>query len=484
MADFSELGLSPRVLSTLEKVGFEEPTEIQMLAIPLFMEDRKDIIAQAQTGTGKTAAFALPLIEKLRHRSKVQALILAPTRELVLQIRNEIDSLKGENDLRVLPIYGGSPYPAQLKGLKEGPSIVVGTPGRILDHLRKGSLRLDGIEYLILDEADEMLNMGFIEDVETILAQTPSKKRMLLFSATIPDRIKRLSQKYMGPSAHIRSEKQITTHLTDQGFFEVKKGLRDEVLSRVIDTESDFYGIVFCKTRLDVDALTSRLKDRGYKAEGLHGEIPQQVRERILARFRDRSVSVLIATDVAARGIDVKDLTHVINYSMPHNPEAYVHRIGRTGRAGSKGIAITFVSPSEKRKLDSIIRFTGTGIRKMKVPGKKEIMDKQLRSIREKIRSNKADPEYLELATELLKEDNPEEIISQLLFVAYGSRPKEEIPFESTPQKKVYPPKPDRDRGHYGKRSNYNKSRSNDRGSQYQFKGKKDRRSGLKKKHR
>ena len=444
MKDFRELGLSEANLLTLRKKGFLEPTEIQAMAIPLLMKNKVDIIAQAQTGTGKTAAFALPLIEKLHPCGKVQALILAPTRELVLQICAEIDSLKGENPMEVLPIYGGSPYSIQLRGLKSGPSIVVGTPGRILDHIRRGTLVLEGIEFFILDEADEMLNMGFIEDIETIIGHTPKRKRTMLFSATMPNRIKRLASRYMGESAFIRSEKDMTTDLTEQIYFEVRAEQREEALSRILDLEKDFYGIVFCKTRADVDTVSARLKDRGYKAEGLHGDIAQPTRERILARFRDRQVQVLIATDVAARGIDVKDLTHVVNHSMPQNPESYVHRIGRTGRAGSKGVAITFVTPSENRKLGSIVRFIGSDIRRVNVPGRKEIMEKRINSIRDGIRSGDIDDEFRLLARDLLSQGSAEDLVSELLRQSFGSKIKEDIVFDTPRRNRIHPDRQDK----------------------------------------
>jgi len=314
MEKFKALGLSDEVIKVLEKKGFEEPTEIQELTIPVLLRNEIDIIAQAQTGTGKTAAFALPLLEKIDPAVKgVQAIILAPTRELVIQVCEEINSLKGSKNFVVTSIYGGQAIENQLKLLKRGVSIVVGTPGRILDHISRGSLKLNNIKYFILDEADEMLNMGFIDDIETILESTPKEKRVLLFSATMPDRIKKLSKRYMRESSHIKTQTQLTGNLTDQIYFEVANRDKFEALCRIIDVESDFYGLVFCRTKLSVDEVVSHLKDRGYASDGLHGDISQSKRERILDQFKRKRITILVATDVAARGIDVDNLTHVIN---------------------------------------------------------------------------------------------------------------------------------------------------------------------------
>ncbi len=321
MEKFAQLGLSAKTLSALQVKGFEEPTEIQALTIPLILKNEQDLVAQAQTGTGKTAAFSLPLLEILNPTNKhVQALILAPTRELVIQISEEINSLKGDSKLTVTPIYGGQSMELQLDRLRRGVSIVVGTPGRVIDHLTRKTLILDKVRFVVLDEGDEMLNMGFIEDIEQILQHTPEEKRVLLFSATMPNRIKDLASTYMKDINHVKAQNTLTTNLTDQIYFEVARHDKFEALCRIIDIETAFYSIIFCRTKVEVDELASKLIDRGYSAEGLHGDISQAQREQILRKFRKKQISLLVATDVAARGIDINNLTHVINYSLPQDP--------------------------------------------------------------------------------------------------------------------------------------------------------------------
>lgn len=442
MEKFKALGLSDTTLSTLVKKGFEEPTEIQALTIPLMLNEQKDIIAQAQTGTGKTAAFALPLIEKLDPRSKViQAIILAPTRELVIQICEEINSLKSNKDLRIAPIYGGQSIQMQLKKLKQGVSIVVGTPGRLLDHISRKSLKLQNIKYFILDEADEMLNMGFIEDIEDILAQTPKEKRVMLFSATMPSRIKSLAQRYMSDYEHVKTKTNLTTNLTDQIYFEVSHKDKFEALCRIVDMEPKFYGIVFCRTKVDVDTLVSHLYDRGYLADALHGDISQDQREKVLNKFRRQKITVLVATDVAARGIDVNNLTHVINFAIPQNPEAYVHRIGRTGRAGNQGTAITFITPSEFRQLNTIERVTKSSIRKVDLPNVDQIIKAKRESITEEIQSltdKDVNKNCRAWASQLLSRPDaePEDVMATVLQHVFGKDMDKNNYKELTPPKR------------------------------------------------
>lgn len=424
MKKFQDLGLSETTLAALTKKGFEEPTEIQALTIPLLLENEKDIIAQAQTGTGKTAAFALPLLENINSSKKgVNAIILAPTRELVIQVCEEINSLRGENDISVAPIYGGQSIELQLRKLKRGISIVVGTPGRIQDHINRKSLKLNNIKYFILDEADEMLNMGFIDDIEQILEFTPEDKRVLLFSATMPTRIKKLAEKYMGEYVHVKTKTELTTNLTDQIYFEISRHDKFEALTRIIDIESEFYSIIFCRTKIDVDEITAKLCDRGYSADGLHGDISQSQREKILNKFKRKRISILVATDVAARGIDVNNLTHVINYSLPQNAEAYIHRIGRTGRAGNQGTAITFVTHDEFRKLGFIKRVVKAPIRKKDIPQVEHIIDAKKKRIADEIQSfisTTNAKEYLDWATELTADNSPENVIAAILKHSFG----------------------------------------------------------------
>ncbi len=422
---FAELGLSPITLASLEMKGFEEPTEIQKAAIPLLLTEKKDVIGQAQTGTGKTAAFALPILEVVDPKLvKPQALILTPTRELAIQVSEEISSLKGPRKLEITPIYGGASIEQQLRKLKKGVQIVVGTPGRIMDHLERKSLDLTNLQFVVLDEADEMLDMGFIEDIETILAQTPKEKRMLLFSATMPRPILSLAERFMKEDYEIVkiAKKSEDAPLTDQIYFEVREGDKLETLSRIIDMEPDFYGVVFCRTKIQCDEIGKKLCDRGYDAEALHGDLSQKQRELILNKMRNHQTSILVATDVAARGIDIQDLTHVINFSIPQDPEVYIHRIGRTGRAGKQGTAITFITPSEARKFSFIKKASKSEIRKERVPNPQQVIDAKREHLLQDIEASltsEADTEFNTIADALLEKDDAHDIVAKLLTHFY-----------------------------------------------------------------
>jgi len=431
MEKFQALGLTETTLKALRKKGFEEPTPIQEKCIPLLLKDDMDVVGQAQTGTGKTAAFGLPILEKVDpHLKKVQALILTPTRELAVQVAEEINSLKGSRRIDIAAIYGGQSIELQIKKLRRGVHIVVGTPGRIIDHINRRTLVLDNLLYSILDEADEMLNMGFIGDIERILEFTPTEKRMLLFSATMPRPILRLAERYMSNYEYVKIKSEaLTVDQTDQIYFEVMESDRLEALSRIIDVEPDFYGLVFCRTKVDTDAVASKLIDRGYDAEALHGDISQYQREKILQKFKNKRINILVATDVAARGIDINDLTHVINYSLPQDPEKYVHRIGRTGRAGKEGTAITFITPSEYRKLVYIKRIANTDIRKEKLPGVQEIIEVKKDGIKSKIKEiidNEGYEKFNELAEELVQDEEPMAVIAALLKYSFRDELDEE----------------------------------------------------------
>ena len=424
---FKQLGLSEEVIEAISKKGFEEPTPIQTLTIPVMLRDDTNIIVQAQTGTGKTAAFGLPLIEMIDPKQRsVQAMIVTPTRELAIQVSEEISSLKGNTGIQVIPVYGGQSIDQQLRRLKKGVHIVVGTPGRVIDHLNRKTLNLRDIEYLILDEADEMLNMGFIEDVEEIMKHTNPRKRTLLFSATIPAKIKTLASKYMAGYEFITVEKQKpTVSLTEQIYYEVRSSDKFEALCRIIDIEEDFYGLVFCRTKNDVDEVTNHLIERGYDADVIHGDISQSQREKTLGRFKKKKINILVATDVAARGLDVNDMTHVINYSLPHDPESYVHRIGRTGRAGKEGTAITFITPSEYHKLMFIQRKAKTDIKKLKVPNVKDIIRAKTRKINEDIaamNSEEVDANYYNWAKRLLENNNTTELLAKILNYSFDDK--------------------------------------------------------------
>lgn len=421
---FRILGLSENTLKALEKKGFEEPTPIQQKTIPVLMKGEVDIIGQAQTGTGKTAAFGLPILEGIKEKAKAtQALVLVPTRELAIQVSEELNSFKGEKKLQIMPIYGGQSIEEQLRRLKKGVDVVVGTPGRILDHLKRKSLKLEGISYLVLDEADEMLNMGFIDDVEEIIKNTGPQKRMLLFSATMPQKIISIAEKYMKKYEMIGVKKeQLTTHLADQIYFEVSPSDKFDALCRIIDIEHEFYGLIFCRTKVDVDTIANKLIERGYDAEALHGDISQNQREFILNKFRKQRINILVATDVAARGIDIHNLTHVINYSLPQDPEYYVHRVGRTGRAGKEGTAITFVTPDEYRRLIFIKKIAKTDIRKEKLPKIADVINQKKSRIKAEvvhiIKSEDTNG-YLKLAQEMLKENEAEKVLAAILKYSF-----------------------------------------------------------------
>ncbi len=424
MEQFEELGLSEATLKALKKKGFEEPTPIQAKTIPMLLKGTMDIVAQAQTGTGKTAAFGLPIIDMLHEKSKtVQAIILAPTRELAVQVAEEINSLKGKKKLTVIPIYGGQSMELQLRSLKKGVDIVAGTPGRVLDHIRRRTLKLDSISHVVLDEADEMLNMGFIDEVKEILANTPDEKRTMLFSATMPPAILGIARKYMGEYEVVKVHKQqLTVSSTDQIYFEVSAANKFEALCRIIDIEEAFYGLVFCRTKIDTDKIANHMVDRGYDADALHGDLSQGQREKILNKFKNRRINILIATDVAARGIDVQDLTHVINYALPQDPESYVHRIGRTGRAGKEGTAITFITPEEYRKLQYIKKSTKTEIRKAKIPKVKDVIKTKRMRIQADLKHIiKEEPQgaFLDMSRELLKNKSAEDILAAILQYSF-----------------------------------------------------------------
>ena len=424
LASFKVLGLSEDALKVLQQKGFEEPTPIQIEVIPVLLEGKIDIVGQAQTGTGKTAAFGLPIIERLDVKSNfVQAIILTPTRELTIQVAEELVSLKGKKKIKILPVYGGQSMELQLKHLKRGVQIVVGTPGRIIDHLKRKTLRLENTNFCVLDEADEMLNMGFLEDVKTILEYTNSSKRTLMFSATMPKEILNVAETYMRDYEFIKAKKeQLTVPQTDQIYFQVRESDKFEALCRIIDVEESFYGLVFCRTKVDADRISNHLIDRGYDADTIHGDLSQSQREKVMNKFKKHRVNILVATDVAARGIDVSDLTHVINYAFPQDPESYIHRIGRTGRAGKEGTAVTFITPSEERRLLYIERKTKTKIRKEKLPKVKDIIKSKKTRIKldlENIIKSGLYSDYLSMAQDLIKEEKPDKILAALIKYSF-----------------------------------------------------------------
>ena len=378
--EFGNLVLDKKIVAALTDMGFEEPSPIQSQAIPLALEGQ-DVIGQAQTGTGKTAAFGIPIIQGLSERGKqVEALIMSPTRELAVQVAEEISNIGKTKHVRVLPVYGGQPIERQIKSLKRGVQIVIGTPGRLLDHIRRGTIHLDHVRYLVLDEADEMLDMGFIDDMEEIMKNIPAERQTMLFSATMPLPILSLTKKYMrAPKLVTVSKEELTVPLIEQCYFETRDKV--EGLSRLLDAEIDGRLIIFCRTKKGVDNLASALQSRGYSAEGLHGDLSQNQRDRVMKKFRDGSLDILIATDVAARGLDIDNVNFVINYDIPQDPESYVHRIGRTGRAGNTGVAMTFITPREFRQLKLIERVAKTKIKRRELPSVGDVLERQREQI-------------------------------------------------------------------------------------------------------
>ncbi|MCF6093151.1 DEAD/DEAH box helicase [Microaerobacter geothermalis] len=375
---FKELHLNSAILKGIEEMGFEEPSPIQEACIPEILKSR-DVIGQAQTGTGKTAAFGIPLLQMISKESYIQGIILTPTRELAIQVSGEIRRIGRYKKVKILPIYGGQSFEQQVRVLRQGVHIVIGTPGRILDHLNRRTLDLSRVKHLILDEADEMLDMGFIEDIERIIHHINENRQTLLFSATMPAEILRLTRKYMKNPVHVKMNKgEVTVPTIAQEYYKVLESNKLDGLCRILDIEEVHQGIIFCRTKKGVDELTESLQTRGYLAEGLHGDLSQNQRDRVMKGFREGKMELLIATDVAARGIDVENVTHVINYDIPQDPESYVHRIGRTGRAGRKGKAITFVTPREMKHLKAIIQQTKAPIEAKMLPTMKEVSEHQI----------------------------------------------------------------------------------------------------------
>jgi len=385
MTSFGDIQLSKKLLSAVSDMGFEEPSPIQSQTIPLVLEG-KDVIGQAQTGTGKTAAFGIPTIEKIIDGSRhIQALVLTPTRELAIQIAEEFNKIGKYKRVKTLPIYGGQSIDRQIRALHAGVQIVVGTPGRLLDHLRRNTMKLSEVRILILDEADEMLDMGFVEDIETIMKNiTHEDRQTLLFSATMPAPIAKLAGKYMrDPQKITISRENLTVPLIDQVYYETRE--KFEGLCRVLDIEETGKLIIFCRTKKGVDDLVASMQARAYMAGGLHGDLSQAQRDRVMKKFKDGKLEILVATDVAARGIDIDDITHVVNYDIPQDHESYVHRIGRTGRAGKKGVAVTFIEPREYRQLKLIERLAKTKIVRRDLPSSADILERQREIIKERL---------------------------------------------------------------------------------------------------
>ena len=421
---FANLGLSEDILKAIAKKGFTTPSPIQSGVIPLLLRGKKDIIGQAQTGTGKTAAFALPLLELLdANIKKTQAIILAPTRELAVQVAKEIESFRVQKAPTVTVVYGGNYMGKEIAALKKRPQIVVGTPGRMQHHIRNGNLSLETVRYFVLDEADEMLNFGFREEIEEILKMTPKNRRVLLFSATMPRSILDIVHNYMGDYDMVKvAAKEMTNENITQKYYCVKPGDKFEALCRIMEDEETFYAIVFCRTKSDTDFVASQLQAKHLRAEAIHGDVDQSQREKILERFRSGKINILVATDVAARGIDIAELNFVVNYTMPESYETYTHRIGRTGRAGNMGTAITFVSAKELGKLRFFERHLKVKIEKGTLPSPKNLIEKKKEHLIARIEhlmNNESIDYLLPLAKLLLEEETPAKVVAALLADSY-----------------------------------------------------------------
>ncbi len=428
---FEDFPLSNEILRSISDMGFEEPTPIQVSAIPLILEGL-DVVGQAQTGTGKTAAFGIPIVEKCTKKKNPFAIILEPTRELAIQVSEEISKLGKFKKINVLPVYGGTSIERQIKSLKRGVEIIVGTPGRILDHIKRKTISFSDIKIVVLDEADEMLNMGFIEDIETILKATPSERQTLLFSATMPEPIINIAKRHMKSPARIKvNAKELVIPKIKQIFYEVRSEDKIKALSKLIDVEDPQLAMVFCHTRREVDEVAAKLNQMGYNAGAIHGDYTQAKREEVMKKFKDGMLDILVATDVAARGLDIQNVTHVFNYSIPQNPESYIHRIGRTGRAGKTGIAITLVTPREYKNLRLIERTAKTVINRKDLPTIADVVKARegniIREIKEIIKLNKH-AAYSNAVKKLSDQFSPDDIAAAALYMAYGEM--KETPIE------------------------------------------------------
>ena len=416
---FSELGLKDELLKAIKRSGFEEATPIQEQTIPLALAGR-DVIGQAQTGTGKTAAFALPILQNLdKHNKVIQALIIEPTRELAIQTQEELFRLGRDENARVQVVYGGADIGRQIRSLKNHvPAILVGTPGRLLDHLKRKTINLENVNTIVLDEADEMLDMGFIQDIESILSYVKNRKQTLLFSATMPKPILNISEKFMNNPEIVRIKtKELTADLIDQYFVRAKDAEKFDIMCRLIDVESPDLAVVFVRTKRRVDEVTRGLQARGYNAAGIHGDLSQARRITVLKRFRAGKLDILVATDVAARGLDISGVTHVYNYDIPQDPDSYVHRIGRTGRAGQNGCSITFVTPNEIGYMRTIEQLTKKKMTPLRPPSDDQALRGQLKVAKSKIEDIMKEDlsKYTDDADELLENYSAVDLVSAFL---------------------------------------------------------------------
>ncbi len=465
MQTFHELGLKAEILQALDELGFVQPTPIQARAIPAILSKACDLVALAQTGTGKTASFALPILEVADIRNKqIQSLVLCPTRELCIQITNDVAKFsKYLPGFRAVAVYGGASITQQIRDIKSGCQMVVGTPGRMLDLIRRNVLHLGQIKWLVLDEADEMLNMGFQEDLDSILSETPEEKQTLLFSATMPPEIARIAKKYMHEPDTIEvGARNEGARTIQHDYYMVQAKFRYEVLKRIADMNPDIYGIVFCRTRKETKEIADRLMADGYNADALYGDLSQAQRDHVMGRFRNRQLQMLVATDVAARGIDVQDITHVINYDLPDELEVYIHRSGRTGRAGKNGISISILHSRENRKLRDLEKMVGQKFNRKPVPDGRQTCEVQLWKLVEKVEQTTINESeisgFMPAIEERFSSMNREELLKRFIsvefnrFLAYYRNARDlntEAPMENGPKDK---PGGGRDRGGKGER--------------------------------
>lgn len=459
MSTFTEFGLEPEVLQAILDMGFEEATPIQSMAIPVAMLG-KDMIGQAQTGTGKTAAFGVPIINKIQKtEDRIVALMMAPTRELAIQVAEEIEKLGRFKGIRSLAIYGGQDISRQIRSLKRKPQIIIGTPGRLLDHINRKTIRLDDVRTVVLDEADEMLDMGFMDDIQSILKLVPEERQTLLFSATMPTNIQKLAQQFLRNPEHISvMSKTISAPMIQQYYVEIQERMKFDGLARLLDMEPPELAIIFGRTKRRVAELSEALMKRGYACDGLHGDLSQNQRDTVMRKFRDGSIDVLVATDVAARGLDVSGVTHVINFDLPQDPESYVHRIGRTGRAGKEGTSWSFVTARETDHLHFIEKVTRHRITKKILPTISEAMEGKQKLMAERIMDTVRGEEdvtpFKWVAMQLLEQYDSVQLLAAAMKLLTGD--KKDVNIELTPEDPVR-----------GKKRKFDGNRGSSGGSSY-----------------
>ncbi|KRL37738.1 DEAD/DEAH box helicase [Liquorilactobacillus uvarum] len=471
---FTELGLSENLLKAIKRSGFEEATPIQAETIPLVLKGN-DVIGQAQTGTGKTAAFGLPVLQHIDPKENaIQAVIVSPTRELAIQTQEELFRLGKDQRAKVQVVYGGADIRRQINALKRAPQVLVGTPGRLLDHIRRRTVDLKNVKTVILDEADEMLDMGFVEDIESIIRETPAKRQTLLFSATMPPAILKIGEKFMTDPKIVKiKSKELTTDLVDQFYVRARDFEKFDTMTRILDVQAPELTIVFGRTKRRVDELSKGLEARGYNAKGIHGDLSQQRRMSILKQFKAGKLDILVATDVAARGLDISGVTHVYNYDIPQDPESYVHRIGRTGRAGHHGVSVTFVTPNEMDYLRVIEKLTKKRMEPLKPPTEREAFIGQISSAVDNIEEliKKTDTSMFEKQAEkLMNEYEAVDLVAALLNEMTKDAANE-VPVKITPER----PLPRRKSKHFNRGGgHYNKKSYSHKDSNSSHKGKKD----------